>query len=101
MHIGRIQPLLIGLSFFRCILLIHNHHTIFGCTAPGSAARAAQGLKSAWVSEANTPPVAPGRKPTDRRSRVARWNDAVRTLTDLHSLPASLRDSPTAERRPK
>jgi len=44
--------------------------------------------------------------PVDRRSRIARWNAAVRTLTDLlneydnwqDSLPASLRDSPTAER---
>ena len=66
----------------------------------------AQGLKPAWVNEADTPPVAPGRKPTDRRSRIDRWNHAVRTLTDLlddydnrqDSLPASMRDSTTAER---
>jgi hypothetical protein len=58
-------------------------------------------------AEAAGKPNAPKPKPpVGRRSRVARWNAAVRTLTDLlneydnwqDSLPQSMRDSPTAER---
>ena len=57
-------------------------------------------------AEAAGKPKPTPKPPVDRRSRIARWNAAVRTLTDLlneydnwqGSLPASLRDSPTAER---
>jgi hypothetical protein len=68
----------------------------------------AAGLKQTWVNpgEGGKPPVVVRyRRSTDKRSRPARWRDAVAELVDLQAdyaawleaLPDSLRDKATAD----
>ena len=57
------------------------------------------------AARANGAPVFRVRAPADRRSRIQRWRDAVRTLTNLQTeyarwleaLPDNRRDGTTAE----